>query len=191
MGTTELLDKIRDDGRKRVAEIEADRDQKVGEVAERGSAEVAELEREWHGRTERETRLIAERARSRARLDRRKALLGARWHAIGQVFDKARDRLLADGRYGTLVKQVAARHAGRDGVVRMSQADTARFGKMLEAEVGEPVEIDGGLIIEAGRQVLDFSLQESLAAIRDELAPELAGLMFPGSEETGSARPGS
>ncbi len=185
MGTVELLDKILDDGRNRVSEIEADRDQKVKEIAEHQAAEVAELEREWHERTERETMLIAERSRSRTRIDRRKALLGARWEAIGQVFDKAREQVLEDGRYGTLVKQLAARHAGKHGVVRMSSADTARFGKMLEAKVGDPVEIDGGLIIEAGRQVLDFSLQESLAAIREELAPELAGLMFPSSEETG------
>jgi len=184
MGTTELLDKIRDDGRRRVAEIEADRDQKVGEILERQSSEVAELERAWRGRTEHETRLIMERARSRTRLERRKALLGARWQVIGRVFDMARDRLLADGRYGELIRELAARYAGKDGVVRMSPADTARFGKSLKVKIGEPAEIDGGLIVETGRQVLDFSLQESLAVIRDELAPELAGLVFPASQET-------
>ncbi|UCG44372.1 MAG: V-type ATP synthase subunit E [candidate division WOR-3 bacterium] len=191
MGTTELLDKIRAEGQGRVSEIEADRDQKVKEIAERQSAEVAELGREWQERTERETRLVAERARSRSRIDRRKALLGAKWEVIGRVFDKARERVLADGRYGTLVSQIAAKHAGKDGVVRMSPADTARFGRTLEARVGDPVAIDGGLIIETGRQVLDFSLKEWLAAIREELASELAGLIFPGSEETGRARPGS
>jgi vacuolar-type H+-ATPase subunit E/Vma4 len=182
MGTTELLDKIRADGRKRVAEIEADRDQKVGEIVERRSAEVANLEREWRERTEREAKLIAERAKSRARLERRKALLDARWQVIAQVFDKARDHLLADGHYGALVKQLAVRHSGKDGVVRMSEADTGRFGKRLGARVGDPVMIDGGLIIEVGRQVLDFSLKESLAAIREEQAAVLAGLIFPISE---------
>jgi vacuolar-type H+-ATPase subunit E/Vma4 len=184
MGTTELLDKIRADGRSRVAVIDADRNQKVGEIVERQSAEVSNLEREWRERTERETRLIAERARSRTRLELRKALLEAKWQVIGDVFDAARGRVLADGHYGALVKQLAVRHSGKDGVVRMSEADTGRFGKRLGAKVGDPVMIDGGLIIEVGRQVLDFSLGETLAAIRGELAPELAGLIFPGSGET-------
>lgn len=183
MGTAELLEKIRADGRARVAEIEADRDSKVRDIVGRQSAEVAELERDRRERTGREVRLIAERAKSRTRLDRRKALLEAKWQVIGEVLDSARSRVLADGRYGALVKGLAAKHAGKDGVVRLSEADTERFGRELGVRTGDPVKIQGGLIVEAGRQVLDFSLEESLAAIRGELAPELAGLLFPDTGE--------
>jgi vacuolar-type H+-ATPase subunit E/Vma4 len=177
MGSEELLGRIRADGRAKVAEVRAERDRQVGEIEARFGAEAGRLEQEFRARIEQETKQALERARSRARLDARKELLAARWQVIEDVFGQARARVLSDPEYPALLKALAAKHRGKDGRVRLSAADVKRLGKGLNAETDR--DIDGGLRVEFGRQVLDFSLGESLGAIRDELAPRLAEKLFP------------
>lgn len=178
MGSEELLGRIRSDGRAKVAKVEAERDRQVGETRARADVEVAQLEQEFRARIELETRQALERARSRARLDARKELLRARWQVLEEVFEQARARLLEDPEYPGLLESLARRHAGKDGLVRVSAQDLERLGGKLGAKTGT-ADITGGLVVEQGRRFLDFSVEESLGAIRDELAPKLAQRLFP------------
>ncbi|MFO7675167.1 MAG: V-type ATP synthase subunit E family protein [bacterium] len=181
MGAGELLDKIRQDGRERVAGVEAEREREAAEVARRRDSELGELERQFGERIGRETGLIAERARSRGGLDRRKAILTAKWEVIDRAFDRARERILADDEYPALLETIVAQYRDRKPEVRLSRVDRERFGARFGARLGEPADISGGLHVVFDRHVVDYSLDEALSALRDELASAIAGQLFAGA----------
>ncbi len=183
MSRETLLEKVRADGRARVEAVEAKLKQALADIDARRESEVARLEAEFSERTERETRLILERARSKARMERRKALLAARWDAVERVFELAREKAVAGAEYPRLMKGIVRRHGGEGVAVRLSARDREAIGRDIGASLGETAPIAGGVLIQAGRRVLDFSLDESLAAIRDELASELVDLLYPDSKE--------
>lgn len=179
MGSQELLEKVRADGRARVAAIEQDRDQELAGIEKRREEEVGRLEQEHRANTERETRLIFERARSRARLEQRNRLLAAQWQQIDTVVKQAAARMVEDKGYVRLVGALVKRHADKDSVVRFSKADSGRLKAGAKAKTGSPAGISGGVLIEQGRVTLDFSIDRALEAIRGRLAPDLAKVLFP------------
>ena len=143
------------------------------------------LENELRERGERETRLIRERARSRAKLDARKVLLAAKWDAIGRVFVAAQERIPSDPEYPRLLGEIATRHAEAGTIVRLSESDHAKYGSTLGVELGEPAPIAGGAIVVQGRKTIDYSLDESLAMLRSELAPVIVRILFPEEKSAG------
>jgi len=190
MGTSELVGKIRADGRGRVDAIERERDGVLAEVADKRANEERELREEYRKRIEHETHLIRERAHSRARLERRKALLAARWEVIDRVLELAKQQIIEDPGYIRVVRSMIRKHTPDGAVVHLSATDKQRVGKRLKAKLGKPVQIGGGMLIQAEKRLLDFSLDESQAAIRDEMAGELARLLFPEARSTKPARSG-
>ena len=178
MGTNELVEKIRVDSRERVAGINAERDRTVAETRARAAAEVAAIESENAERSRRECGAILERARGRARLERRNAVLTARWLVLDHVVRRAQDRLLADPGYADLVLQLVKKHARPDSMVRLSEADSRSFGARLGKTLGTPASMTGGLLIQTGKEGLNFSLAEALSALREELARDLSQILF-------------
>ncbi|MEO0082483.1 MAG: V-type ATP synthase subunit E family protein [candidate division WOR-3 bacterium] len=178
MGLSELIGKIRAEGQVRVAQIEKEKNEEIGRIERRVRDDVAKLEEEYRARVERETRLIIERAMSRARLEQRKALLSARWGQIDRVLSLAAERIVKEEDYPELVRGVVERFARKDSVVRFSKADATRFTASPGMD-GEPAEISGGVIIEQGRVVLDFSVDRALVTVRFRLASELGRILFP------------
>jgi V/A-type H+-transporting ATPase subunit E len=178
MGKSELVDKILSDGRSKAEQVEADCRQSLAEVSARTDEEVRRLEEEHAAKLNRDTGIILERARSSVRLNRRNALLGARWQVLDKVMSEAGRRLLADPGYPELVSGLVRRFAGPDSEVRLSEPDTQRFGKKLSAKLGQPAAIDGGVKIRSGRSELDFTPASSLAQLREELAAELSAILF-------------
>lgn len=187
MGETELLEKIRAGGQEQVRELEAARDRELAAIAERREAELARLEQEFRERKDASRRLILDRARSRAELEGRKAILAARWRVIERVMEQAGEMLRADPEYPELLQELARRYAGPETVIRLSEADTARFGPGLKPRPGEPADISGGLLVISGRQVIDCSLDESLSGMKGELAGLVARELFRDEQ---SQRPG-
>jgi len=181
VGSEELLAKIRSDALKRVEETRAERDERVAAVRRQAEEETARLEQESREKTGREAGMILERARSRARLERRKMLLAAKWEVIERVFEAAKGRVRKDPEYAGLLKGIVERHAGGDSEVRVSNEDRNLLGGVKN--LGEPVDIAAGVIVVQGRKSLDFSVGEALAAIRTELAPELSRDLFPAQEK--------
>ena len=96
MGTSELVEKILADGKERVAAIAAERDRAVAETRKRSAAEVAVIESDSAERSRRDSDAILERANSRARLEQRSAILGARWQVLDGSVRRAQEKLLAD-----------------------------------------------------------------------------------------------
>ena len=180
MGSRELMDKIRADGRSQVAAIAADRDRRLAEIARQRDDQVARIEQEQCRRAEGATATIRERSMSKARMERRKVLLAARWEVVERVLEAAKQRVVEGEEYRRLLKRIVGRHGSGAGVVvRVSAQDRERWRGELGVSLGEPAPISGGLLIQAGGRVLDFSLDEGLAAVRGELADELSRLLFP------------
>ncbi len=178
MGTSELVEKIRSDGRAQVTSVEADRDRAVAEIRARAQAEVGAIESESRVRTERERSAIVERARGRARLEQRNAVVAARWMVLDRVRELAGKKITSDPGYPELVSRLVQKHARPESEVRLSEADTRAFGARLGKKTGKPAAIAGGVLIRTGKQELNFSLSEGLQALGDSLAAELSRILF-------------
>jgi vacuolar-type H+-ATPase subunit E/Vma4 len=175
MGTNELVEKIRADSRERVAGINGERDRIATETRARAAAEVAVIESESGERSRRECGAILER---RARLELRNAVLAARWQVLDLVVRRAEGKLLADPGYADAAVQLVKKHGRPDSVVRLSEADSRSFGARLGKTLGKPAPITGGLLIQTGKEELNFSLSEALSALREELARDLSQILF-------------
>lgn len=178
MAASDLLQKIRADGRARVREIEARRDAELSRIAQALAEEARNLEREYHEASEKEAALFLGRARSRARLEQRNALLAARWKMIDRALGLAAEKLPEEKDYAELVLGLVKRYAGKDSVVRFSNRDSGRLKTDSGTNVGQPASIKGGVVIVQGRTVLDFSVDRALEAMRGRLAKELNGILF-------------
>jgi len=178
MGANELVEKIRADSRERVAGIGAERDRTIAETQARVAAEVAAVESESAERSRRECAAILERARGRARLDKRNAVLAARWQVLDLVARRAQEKLLADPGYADAIIQLVKKHGRPDSVVRLSETDSRSFGARLGKTLGQPAPIAGGLLLQTGKEELNFSLAETLSDLREELAGDLSQVLF-------------
>ena len=178
MGTNELVEKILNDGKARVAVIAAERDRAVAETRKRSTAEVAVIESDCAERSRRDCDAIIERARSQARLQLRNAVLAARWQVLDRAVGRAQERVLADPGYADSIAGLVKQYAGPESVASLSENDTRKFGTRLETKVGEPASIAGGVMIRTGKEELSFSLGEALSALRDELARDLSQILF-------------
>jgi vacuolar-type H+-ATPase subunit E/Vma4 len=178
MGTNELVEKILADGKARVSAIAAERDRAVAETLKRSAAEVAVIESDCAERSRRDCDAIIERARSQERLQRRNAVLAARWQVLDRAVRRAQEKVLADPGYADSIAGLVKRHARPESVASLSEADTRSFGKKLGTTVGEPSPIAGGVMIRTGKEELNFSLAEALSALRDDLARDLSQILF-------------
>src|SRR5512136_769094 len=99
MGTNELVEKILADGKARVAGVSAECDKEVAETQKRAAAAVAAIESDCAERSRRGREAILERARSRARMEKRNGVLAARWQLLDRAVKRAEERLLGDSGY--------------------------------------------------------------------------------------------
>ena len=178
MGTNELVEKILADGKARVAAIGEERDRAVAETQERAAAEVAAVEADCAEQTRIAYDAVIERARSRARIEKRNAVLAARWQTLDRVVKRAEEKVLGDPGYADFVTRVVKKYARPDSVVSLSEADTRAFGARVGAKLGEPVPISGGVMIRSGKEELNFALGEALLSLRDDLARDLSQTLF-------------
>ena len=179
MGTNELVEKILGDGRARVAAIVAERERAVAGTRARAAAEVAAIEAETRQKTERECGAVMERARGKARLEQRNAVLAARWQVLDLAVRRAQEKLLADPAYPELIVGLVRKYARPGSVARLTSADSRLFGTRLGLPLAEPLSSAGGVLIRTGKEELNFSMGEALSALRDELARDLYRVLFP------------
>jgi vacuolar-type H+-ATPase subunit E/Vma4 len=178
MGTNELVEKILADGKARVAAIGQERDHALADTQKRTAAEVAAIESEYAEQTRRASDAILERANSRARMEKRNAVLAARWRTLDRAVKRAEEKLLGDPGYADSVTGIVKRYARPESVVSLSEADTRAFGARVGARLGGPAPISGGVMIRTGKEEMNFALGEALLSLRDELARDLSQILF-------------
>ena len=178
MGTNELVEKILADGKQRAAAIAAERDRAVAETRKRSAAEVAAIESDSAERSRRDCDAILERARSRARLEKRNAVLAARWQVLDRAVQRAQEKVLADPGYADSMIRLVEKHARPGSVASLSEADTQSFGARLGTKLGDPLPLAGGVMLRTGKEELNFSLSLALSELRDELARDSSQILF-------------
>lgn len=179
MGASELLERIRKDGRDRAAVIRSEKEAALAEIHARLTNELERIAAEARARAALEAARIVERTRGRAGLTVRNAKLAARWQALHDVVATAERRVVDDGSYGELIAGLVQKYARPDSEVRLSEADTRRFGGRLSVKPAVPVAISGGVLIRNDRQELNFVLRDALVAESEAQASELSRLLFP------------
>ncbi len=178
MGSEELLAAIRADTEARVRQIESERDAAVKEIEARARAVAAAIESEARRQTDASVAALLDRARGKARLLVRNAVLAARWRVLRCVVTTAEQRVLSDPEYPELVSELVARYAKKDAVVTMSQLDSERLGARLAVQPQVSVGVVGGVVIRSGKTVFNFSLRETLDELCVAHAKELGELLF-------------
>lgn len=179
MGATELLERIRKDGRERAAVIRSEKESALAEIRSRTTSELEQIEAETRARADDETARIVERARGRAALTVRNAKLAARWQVLDRVVATT-ERVIVEGAgYEELIAGLVRKHAGPDSVVRLSEADISRFGSRLSVRHVDPATITGGVLVRNGRRELNFVLRDALVAECEAQASDLSRLLFP------------
>ncbi len=181
MGTSELVEKILNDARARVAALQEEKNQRLAEIRGRVEALKAKLAAENETRIEQTRRAILERVRSQAALEAKKIILAARWEILDLVFNMAREKILSSPEYPSIIRSLVKKYASGEASVHLSPADTKKFGSKLGVKLGEPVAISGGLIVRRGREEVDLSLDAILTQVKEELITELARTLFSGS----------
>jgi V/A-type H+-transporting ATPase subunit E len=141
-----------------------------------------------------------------ASVEVRRVVLSAKQQVLGEVFERALTDLanLPDAEYRGLLADLAIRAAGtgREQVI-VSARDRARLDNAWLADVNarlaarglEPAltfapasrALRGGLILQAGDVEINCTFERTLAALREQLEPEVAAMLFSGLE-TSEAR---
>jgi vacuolar-type H+-ATPase subunit E/Vma4 len=175
-GRDELIARIRQEGRQRVAEIDAERDRAVEELRGRSAREIEALEHSAVERTQREAAQVVERARSEARLSRRNARLTARWRSIERVVDDAVARLKGEAGYGELLAALVRQHAPAGSTVVAAAADVA--GLRSAGVKVEPGSMNAGAVISVGKRDLNFSIEAVSGEVREAMVSDIARVLF-------------
>ena len=173
------------EGNARCAAIKAEFEEKAQAAYE---AALAQGRQEIEAQVQRQERNV--------RLDVKKELLGLKQDLVGTAFLMAREKLLNMPReeYVKFLAGLAAEAASGEEEVLLSEADAAAVGaEVVEkanaalAAAGKPAQlklaaaarpIAGGLVLRAGDIEINCSIDALLSLKRDELAAQVAGILF-------------
>jgi len=137
-----------------------------------------------------------------ASVEVRRVVLSAKQEVLSEVFERALTQLadLPDDEYRALLAELAVRAAvtGREQVA-VSARDRSRLDDQWLAEVnaklaarglepgltfsGATRNLRGGLVLLAGDIEINCSFERTLAAVREQLEPEVAAMLFPDAVE--------
>jgi V/A-type H+-transporting ATPase subunit E len=184
-------------------EVEGERDEILRDAREKSEAmldkarETAENEAkvlEQRGQDDAKAR--HERIVTLARLEGRKRLLAAKQKVMENAFSEALRSLagLPKSQYLELLKGMLVASAGGTEEVILSRRDRDALGEELVREGNralelvnrpgrlrlspETREISGGLILAGDRVEINMSFDSALGSVREELEPEVAGVLF-------------
>lgn len=176
-GREELIARIRQEGRKRVAEVDAERERALKELRQHAAREIEALALSAAERTQREAAQVVERARSEARLTQRNARLAARWRSIERVIAEAVTRFRGEAGYGELLTALVRQHAPAGSVVTAAPADVNRL-RDAKFKV-EPGPMTAGAVIKVGKRDLNFSIEALSGQVREAMVSDIARVLFP------------
>lgn len=178
MGKKELIEKILTDAKERASGLEEEALNQVRQIQERTRETELQLEAENEALIRDRISAIMENARSQAELEAKKLILAAKWKVIQQLSEQVKQAVLNSPNYPVLLKQMAEKYARGETKVRLSPADTERYGKQLMVSLGNPVPISGGMLVERPREEIDCSIDSMLNQVVDENITELAKILF-------------
>jgi len=196
-GIEKITKRILDDAGLEVSAIKAESDAECGKIKSKyealADAEYKRLLSEGEKTAEKRYKLLG----GVAQLEMKKQMLSLKQELLSEAFALAEKKLagLPETEYTQFLAALAAK-ASRNGseALLMSSADREKIGKAVEAAANmmlatqgrtaslrlsdKTAPIRGGVILEDGRIEINCSIETLVAACRNELAGEVAKILF-------------
>ncbi|HPU02246.1 MAG TPA: V-type ATP synthase subunit E [Bacillota bacterium] len=196
-GAERIIEHILNDAREKAAEIRAEAEKRSREIMALAQEEASRRRERILARARDEAAELKRRILGGARLEARKEKLAAKQELIAEAFRQALEELcsLDDESYCSLLREMllAAVEKGTEKVF-LSERDRARIPESFWAELNAALEqagkegklapaeeardIKGGFILQWGGVEINCSFEALLEAQREELEPEVAGILF-------------
>ncbi len=196
-GAERIIEHILNDAKAKAAEIKDEAARKTREIMTEAQKEAARSQEQILARARDEAAETKRRILGAAKLDARKEKLAAKQELIADAFRQSLEELCAvdDRSYSSILQRMflAAAETGTEKVF-LSERDRARIpgsfweelnaalkkaGKKGELTLAEENrEIQGGFILQSGGVEINCSFEALLDMQRDELEPEVAGILF-------------
>jgi len=197
MSVEKITEKILSDAGEQAGGIEKEFAARIGKIQDQRDQQVQEIQ----ARAQEEARRRAEDRFNKdiatAELEMRKAALARKQELIGQVFDRARERLLgmkAEPRRDFLMQLLLKNVETGDEEIIVSKGDGGLLddgflkeaNRRLEQEgkkgrlqlSEERRDLPGGFVLRRGKQEINCSLGALIGSIRQELEPGVARELF-------------
>jgi len=196
-GIEKITKRILDDAGLEVSAIKAESDAECEKIRNKyetlADAEYKRLLSEGEKNAEKRFKLLG----GVAELEAKKQILSLKQELLGEAFGLAEKKLaeLPEAEYAEFLAALASK-ASRNGseVLLLSSADREKVGKAVEAGANKKLAsqgktaslrlsektapIRGGVILEDGRIEINCSIETLVAACRNELAGEVAKILF-------------
>ncbi len=194
-GLKALSQAILDDTKDGATQLVADAQREAKAKVEQARARAAEMRQQTLARAQREIASLRQASLATARLEAQRLLLQRREEIIDQVLERAREelrRVRQSPQYDAILRdlivdaveqlnqpeQVFLRVAPEDAPRisdQLLQELTARWNGRVRLSLGEPIDIEGGVVLETeeGRQRYDNSLLARLARERTRLRAQI------------------
>lgn len=188
---SQILDEANHSAEGKVAEAKAKAEEMIRAAKAEADAESLKISQ----KSEAAVQMYAERVKSSCDMQRKKAILQAKQEVIGEVLDKAYEKVLKldDKAYFDMIRKMLDKYVqAGNGVICFSAADLKRMPEGFEAEIQEtakskggtlalsqePKEMTGGFILVYGGIEENCTIKAMFESNRDELSDHVHGLLF-------------
>ena len=194
-----------------VSSIMSEAQGKADIIMQEANAEIATINADAEKTAESEKNKILENGKkqsdmryqqiiSEAKMNARRAELGAKEEVIEAAFDKATDDLKDIASSGSeeyddsltkIIKEAVDEIGGKDLIIQLNEADTNKFKSQLDSsstfqiddikfQLGEPIDTIGGAIVKtkSGDIEVNNTIESRLERFRSVLRSEVANVLF-------------
>lgn len=192
MGLEAVVGDIKEKGEKEVAAIQAETRAEMTRILTEAQERAASLKQQASEEVERDVRRIINQEVSAANLAVKREMLNAEKDTLGRVRETVISRIadlpaaFHEKALHALLPEAAASVGG--GMVYCNARDIPTVKKILakdrdlaEFSVGEPVPIEGGVVIESadGRMKIDYSYRTFLETVWESGLKDASDVLFP------------
>jgi V/A-type H+-transporting ATPase subunit E len=191
MGIEVVLNEIQEKGRREVEETRRDTQTQVEAILSQGQQRVRELEQGLEEELEKQVSHLINQEISAAHLTQKRLLLNVQKELFAQVKGEAFSRILAlpEAFHRKALERLLLQARGeiREGRVHCSRKDLplveeilSRHPELKDLHPGEPIAIDGGIIIESrdGHLKMDSSYRIMLEKVWESGLKEVSDVLF-------------
>jgi len=201
MSVEKITEKILSDAKEEAGRIEKEYAARIEQIRARGKQQIEEIRSQAREEARRRAEDRFQKDIATAELELRKEVLARKQELIGQVFDRARERLLemkGDKRREFLFQLLLRSVERGDEEVIVSRQDQSlidekfleQANQKLEGDgkkgrlrlSGERRDLPGGFVLRRSKQEINCSLGALIHSVRQELEPDVAGTLFPESD---------
>jgi len=191
MGLEAVVNEIREKGRSEAEKIRAESQKETGQILAAANRRVEEIKLAAEAESAKQTTHIVSQEVSAANLLVKRELLNTQKELLDQVYEKTRSEIsrLPESFHREAIKKLLAEakkeipkgkvfcNARDMPAVKALIAETAEFSGF---RLGEPIDIDGGILVEgeAGELQIDYSYRTFLAKVWESGLKDASDILF-------------